>query len=174
MKTFTAPTFRFTLLWVMLVVGMTSCNQQAHQPSPDDIVLDNSRFRLVIGADATAKSLVVKGSDEEMLQEGERLPLFTVTQERPFNNEVKLEMPNTRTVYPANRIRRDGNTLIVGFQTAGYEAVIDMAEDDGFITFALRDFICDHDRDYEALAMDTPPVASMRLLQLPVKEVSIH
>ncbi len=157
---------RFALMLAFLAAGMASCNK----PSADDIVLDNSRFRLVIGADATAKSLVVKESGEEMLHAGESLPLFTVAQERPFNNEVKLEMPNSRTIYPANRIRREGNSLVVGFQTAGYEAVIDMEEGDGFITFALRDFICDHDRNYEGLAMDVPPVTSMRLLQLPVKE----
>lgn len=72
----------------------------------DDIVVENARFRLVIGADATAKSLVAKGSGEELLDMRDPTPFFSVTQERPFNNEIKLAHPNTRTTYPANSVRR--------------------------------------------------------------------
>lgn len=136
----------------------------------DDIVLDNSRFTLVIGKDATAKSLVIKSNGKEMLKKDEHIPMMAAVQERPFNNEIKLEMPNSRTVYPANRIKKVGNTLIVGFQTAPYEAVVDIEEGDGFITFQLRNFSFDRNRDYGGLTMDLPPVASFRLLQLPIKE----
>ncbi|MBQ2629885.1 MAG: hypothetical protein IJG13_09435, partial [Kiritimatiellae bacterium] len=62
-----------------------------------DIVLENSRLRLVIGADACARSLTVKSSGEELLDTSERIALFSTTQERPFNNEIKLAWPNKRT-----------------------------------------------------------------------------
>lgn len=54
-------------------------------PALSDIVLENDAFKLVVGDDARAKSLVVKATGEETLDNGEGLPLFSVTQERPFN-----------------------------------------------------------------------------------------
>ena len=84
----------------------------------DDIVVENARFRLVIGADAAAKSLVAKGSGEELLDLRDPMPFFSVTQERPFNNEIKLAHPNARTTYPANSVRREGDRLVVGFEIA--------------------------------------------------------
>ena len=56
-----------------------------------DIAYENGNFRFVLGDDARAKSLVVKGTGEEMLVAGEGLPLFALTQPRPFNNELKLD-----------------------------------------------------------------------------------
>lgn len=139
-------------------------------PEAGDVVIDNSAFTLVIGGDACAKSLKIKGSGEQMLPKRARTPLFSVTQKRPFNNEVKLENPLTRTTYEANRLRRNGDTLFVGFETAPYEAVIIMKEGRGYVTFTLDDFICDSEHVYRGLSMDFPCLESMRLLQLPVKE----
>lgn len=154
------------LLLSILSLALFSCQDA----SVDDITLENAKFRLVIASDATAKSLVIKETGEEMLEKGTHEPLFTVTQERPYNNEVKLENPNTRTIYKANRVRREGNRLIVGFETASYEASIKIQEGSGYITFTLEEFLSDRDRDYPDLKMDVPPVVEMRLLQLPVKQ----
>ncbi|MCQ2163559.1 MAG: hypothetical protein MJZ04_00110 [Bacteroidales bacterium] len=154
--------------WVAILAVLTAC--ACSRTENTDIVLESSTFRLTIGQDATARSLVLKENGQEMLSKGDAIPLFSVTQERPFNNEVKLENPNTRTTYRANRVRREGDRLIAGFETAAYEAVIRIDEADGYVTFELEDFICDHDRDYEGLRMDVPPVSEMRLLQLPVRE----
>ena len=97
------------------------------------------------------------------------MPLFSVTQERPFNNEIKLANPCKRTTYPANRIRREGDELIIGFSVAPYEAVIKIAEKERYIAFSLDRFIV-HPTDYGTLRIDTPPVAEFCLLQLPIKE----
>ena len=132
-----------------------------------DIVLENSSLRLVIGADACAKSLTVKGGGEELLDASERIALFSTTQERPFNNEIKLAWPNKRTTYQANRIRREGDELIVGFEIAPYEAVVGFSLGDGYIAFTLKRFNCVAELQYEGLRMDVPPVASFRLVQLP-------
>ena len=55
-----------------------------------DIILENSQLRLTVGPDCIAKSLIHKASGQECLAAGEDAALFSVTQERPFNNEVKL------------------------------------------------------------------------------------
>lgn len=105
-----------------------------------------------------------------MLTRRHNIPLFTVTQERPFDNEVKLANPNTKTTYRANSLRMSGDTLFVGFETAQYEALIKLEEGDGYMTFELLGFNCDNTIFYKNLLMDIPPVSSFRLLQLPVKK----
>ena len=69
------------------------------------VVLENARLKLIVGDNAVVQSLQVKPSGEECLDPTERLPLFSVTQDRPFNNEIKLTYPNTQTTYPANSVR---------------------------------------------------------------------
>ena len=132
------------------------------------ILLETEAFRLTLGADAAAESLVYKPTGEELLQNAEHLPLFSVTQERPYNNEVKLAHPNKRTTFPANRVRREGNRLIVGFSIAPYEAVIEVTEAPRYLAFRLADFIV-HPEDYGSLNMTPPPVSEFRLMQLPLK-----
>ncbi|MDD2349684.1 MAG: hypothetical protein PHS50_15655, partial [Kiritimatiellae bacterium] len=58
-----------------------------------EIVVENDDFRLVVGKDACVKSLIVKKTNEECADAGIQLPLFTVTQDRPFHNEFKLIHP---------------------------------------------------------------------------------
>ena len=110
--------------WLSAACAFAAAACAAAERRGDDIVVENARFRLVIGADATAKSLVAKGSGEELLDMRDPTPFFSVTQERPFNNEIKLAHPNTRTTYPANSVRREGGRLVVGFEIAPYEAVV--------------------------------------------------
>ena len=134
-----------------------------------DVVIENEAFRLVVGDDAKAKSLVVKATGEECLDAREGIPLFASTQERPFNNEVKLMWPNKRTTYPANRLRREGDRLVVGFEIAPYEAVVRVKPGGGYVAFELEGFNCVRELEYEGLVMDVPPVARFRVLQLPAK-----
>ena len=133
-----------------------------------DVVLENARMRLEVGDDAVVKSLRVKPGGEECVDATERLPLFSVTQDRPFNNEIKLTYPNTQTTYPANSVRRVGDELIVGFEIAPYEARVKVHEAVDYLLFELTGFIVEKE-DYGGLRMTTPPVKSFRLVQLPVK-----
>ena len=144
----------------------------ANQP---DIVVENARFRLVVGADAIAKSLVSKSTGEELLDLRDPTPFFSVTQERPFNNEIKLAHPNVRTTYPANRLRRDGDRLVVGFEIAPYEAVVTVRTTGDYAMFELTDFIVT-EKSYplcptttRPLDFTAPPVEEFRIVQLPVK-----
>ncbi|MDO4740627.1 MAG: hypothetical protein Q4A66_08180 [Eubacteriales bacterium] len=133
------------------------------------IILENELFRLEIGPDCIARSLTICATGEEMLQQGEEISLFSVTQERPFNNEVKLAYPNKRTTFQANRVRMEEDRLIIGFEIAPFEAVLRVKLAPRYIAFALERFIV-HPTDYEGLAMTPPPVAELRMLQLPVRE----
>ncbi len=132
------------------------------------IIFENANFRLSLTKDCKAASLVHLSSDQECLA-SLKIPLFAVTQPRPFNNEVKLAYPAQRTTFPANRVRREGDRLIVGFSVIPYEAVIAVKVCPDYMSFRLEDFII-KPSDYAGLSMSPPPVESFRILQLPVKE----
>ena len=104
------------------------------------IRIETERFVLSVGEDCLPRSLILKKTGEECLAGGQELPLFSVTLPRPFNNEVKLSHPNKRTTFPANRLRREANQLIVGFDIAPFEAVIEVKEAPGYAAFTLADF----------------------------------
>ena len=159
-------------LSVCLLAALAAGVVSRAESATADVVLENAAFRLTVGDDAVAKSLVIKANGEECLDNREGLPLFETVQERPFNNETKLAHPLRRMSYPANRIRREGDRLYVGFETAPYTAVVRVRVADGYIAFTLEGFVSDaaDERQYGALAMDAPPVAAFRLLQLAVRD----
>lgn len=133
-----------------------------------NIIVENKKFSLVISEECKALSLVLKSTGEECLSVGEELPLFTLTEERPYNNEIKLAHPNKRTTFRANRVRREGNRLIIGFELITFEAVVEVLEKDNYITFKLADFII-YPHSFGTLCMTPPPVFEFRILQLPIK-----
>ena len=134
----------------------------------NDIIIENAQFTLIVGSDCIVKSLVSKNTGLQCSHADEDVSLFSVTQERPFNNEVKLAHPNKRTTFQANSLMREGNRLIVGFEVIPYKAAVDITFTDNYITFTLADFIVGP-KDYDYLKMTPPPVAEMRILQLPVR-----
>ena len=133
-----------------------------------NIILENEAFALTLGEDCIAKSLICKATGEECLMQGKNISIFSVTQPRPFNNEVKLAHPNKRTTFQGNRLRREGDKLIVGFEITPFEAVVTVKITESYMVFTLSDFIV-HEKDYKGLSMTPPPVAEFRLLQLPVR-----
>lgn len=134
----------------------------------DDVVIENARLKLTIGSDARAKSLVVKSTGDEMLDLSEDIPAFSVVQDRPFNNEVKLLFANKRTEFRADRLRREGNFLYVGFELVSYEAKIAVMERPDYILFELVDFPLGP-KGANGLKMTYPPVDVMKILNLPVR-----
>ena len=133
-----------------------------------DVVIENARFKLVIGANARAKSLVVKATGEEMLDVTEDIPVFSAVQNRPFNNEVKLTFPHKRTEFRADRVRREGNDLFVGFELVSYEAQLRLTERPDYVTVELVDFPLGP-KGANGLELTYPPVDVLRLLNLPVR-----
>lgn len=131
------------------------------------VLVQNDNFCLTIGENCVAESLVYKPTGEECLKKGEEIALFSVTEDRPYNNEIKLAHPNKRMTFQANRVRREGNKLIVGFELVEWEAVVEIKETANYISFKLSDFIVAKEH-IGGLTMDFPPVAEFRLIQLPV------
>lgn len=74
---------------------------------------------------------------------------------------------NKRTTFQANRLRKEGNRLIVGFEIIPYEAVVELREASDYIAFTLADFIVDPES--YPLKMTPPPAVEFRLVQLPVR-----
>jgi len=156
----------FVLLIVTVNIIFASCTNSKTNDM-DDIVIENERVKLVIGIDGTAKSLIFKPTNEECLIEGENISIFSATQERPYNNEVKLAHPNKKTTYRADTIYRVEDNLIVGFETIPYEAVIKIRVAAEYIRFSLEDFLVE-ETDYR-VNITPPPVFEMCFLQLPVR-----
>ena len=131
-------------------------------------VFENKKFRLTVGENAMAESLIYKENGEELVKAGEEISLFAATQLRPFNNEVKLAYMNKRTTFYANKISVEGNKIIVSFEIVPYQAVVTFDVKDDYVAFTLSDFIVPYDI-YDGLCMDLPPVEEFTLLNLPVK-----
>ncbi len=131
-----------------------------------DIVLENKNFRLTLGSDSVLKSLVNKSNSEECLAPGAGLPLFSATQDRPYNNELKLAFMNRRMSFKSNTAALNGSRLTVGFEFFPFKANIDVSVKDGYIAFTLAGF--EADREAYPMPMDYPPVVSLSLLEIPV------
>ena len=137
------------------------------------VVVETKAFRLTINPDATARSLIAKATGEECLLTDEKIPVFASTQIRPFNNEIRLVQQVKRTTYPANRIRREGDLLYMGFETAPYQVAVRVTETpEGYATFRIDRLFSntEDEHQYWHWNLDVPPVDSFRLLQLPVRE----
>ena len=148
---------------MFFAAGVAACIASA------DVSLETADFRLVLGDDACAKSLVVKSSGEECLDASCRKPFLTVTQDRPFDNELKLIHPNKRVVYPATKLRREGDLLLFGFDHGMYEAAVSVKTEPRYALFTLVDFPFARKGSYTYLKMDVPRASSCRFVQLPVR-----
>lgn len=157
--------------YVLLLILITFLNISVYANINDgDVLLENEQFKLVIGNDAIAKNLILKSNGEECLAKDQKIALFSVTQERPYNNEIKLAHLNKRTTYQANKIRKEGDRLIVGFEIIPYEAVIDVKISKQYIRFSLVDFIVPPNAYPSYMKITPPPVIELTILQLPVKD----
>ena len=130
-----------------------------------DIIIENDYFKLVIDENCRAKSLFCKETGEECLKKEIKVPLFSITEERPFNNEIKLAYMNKRTVFEANRVRLEDGKLVVGFELLLFEAIVGFTVKKDYVAFELIGFNAE-EKDFPQ-PMDYPPVSEFRLLALP-------
>src|SRR5690554_5522087 len=120
----------FLLCSILLVSCLHGAEEEMNS---NNIIIENVHFKLVVGRNAVAKSLILKSTNEECLLQGENIRICSVTQERPYHNEIKLSHPNKKTTYQADTIYREGDKLIVGFELIPYKAVIQLKETDTYI-----------------------------------------
>lgn len=155
-------------LFLLLVITFASCTQITTD-SREDIIIENEQFKLVIRPDGTSKSLVFKPTGEECLVSGENIPIFSVTQARPYHNEIKLSHPNKEMTFEADSVRREGDSLIVGFELVPYEAIISIKETPEYLSFRFEDYIVEPG-DYQwYLRITPPPATELCFIKLPVK-----
>ena len=133
------------------------------------IILENKHYVLKINEGGYAESLVHKASGEECLDTTAKTPMFSLTEPRPFNNEIKLAHPNKRTTFYSNRVRYEGGMLVVGFNLIKFEAKIGVTIKDDYIAFELLGYNIAF-TDFGYLRISPPPVESFRLLALPIKD----
>ena len=75
-----------------------------------DIIFKNRACTLTISPEGIARSLIINETGEECLETGVNISMFSVTQLRPFNNEVKLSHPNKKTTWQASGVSRMGGS----------------------------------------------------------------
>lgn len=133
-----------------------------------DVVIENEQMRLVIASDGIVRSLVFKPTNTECLMQGKRVPVSTITEPRPYQNEVKLAYPNKKTTFKSNAVRKEGDRLIIGYELIPWEATVGIKIAADYIAFTLEAF--NLTEDY-GIAMTEPPISEMWFLRLPVRDL---
>ncbi len=133
----------------------------------DRVVLENAAMRLTLNPSGYAVSLVDKSSGQECLDIScAPLPLCTLTQNRPYDNENFLMYPAKPKVFPSNRITYDGRALYVEFENTADIAVIGVNISDDYIAFSLDRI--DYRMEKIGVKRRTE-IDALTFLQLPVK-----
>ena len=107
-------------------------------PARSAITLENRDLRLVIGEDGRALSLIEKASGQECLAPGTKTSAFSLLLDRPNHTDLWVAYPSKRTAYAANRVRQEGDRLVVGFEIVANTAVIRVKTTDDYIGFTLK------------------------------------
>ena len=133
-----------------------------------DVIIENRQMKLVITSDGVVRSLVFKPTNTECLIQGKLVPVSTITEPRPYQNEVKLAYPNKETTFKSNAVRKEGDNLIIGYELVPWEATVSVKITADYIAFTLEAFALT--QDY-GIAMTEPPISDMWFLRLPVRDL---
>lgn len=131
-------TFLISFLTFILFVWFSkSCSVEQADDSVPGIIIENAEMRLFLSNDGTAKSLIHKATGQECLMNGVDLPAFSITQDMPYDNEIKLTYPAKSKTFGADSLYREGENLIVSFELTDYEAIINLNITEDYIGFTL-------------------------------------
>jgi hypothetical protein len=119
--------------------GLLAINakSRAADQTGNPIVIENAEMRLIISSNGTARSLVHKPTGQECLAKSP-IPVFSLTQLRPYDNELQLSYPAKPKVFPVESVRMEGDRLLVHFALVGYDAVIRLKITESYIGFTLE------------------------------------
>ena len=145
-------------LLTLIPAIILSCSDTG-QKITSDIIIENELVKLVISPEGFARSLVYKPSKTECLIRNKTIPFSTITEERPYQNEVKLAYPTKRTTFKSNSVRKEGDKLVIGYELIPWEATVSLKITPDYIGFTLEGTRLTVD-DY-GIAMTEPPVAEM-------------
>jgi len=165
---------RYLLFFLMLTgIIISSCvdktaNVDKTKDAAEDVIIENDQMKLVISGDGLAKSLVYKPGNIECLIQGKKVPVSTITEPRPYQNEVKLAYPNKRTTFKSNRVKKEGDKLIIGYELIPWESTVSVKIAADYIAFKLEAFNL---TEPYGITMTEPPISEMWFLRLPVKNL---
>ncbi len=131
-----------------------------------DILIENQQMKLVISSRGEVLSLIEKTSGQECLQQDVRVPAFSITQYRPYDNELQLSHPAKSRTFSADSVWWDKMKLMVSFKPERNIATIDVKVTDSYIAFKLEKFDYDYDDFREKRKTE---IDEFTLFQLPVK-----
>ncbi len=134
----------------------------------NDVVIENEQVRLVIGPDAVVRSLLFKPAGEECLDSSKNVPISTIIQDRPYQNEIKLAYPCQETDFKAVSLQKDGDLLTIGYDLIPYKAMVRVNIQPTYIEFRLEDFVINKGGYGQLITV--APVWKIWFLQLPVRE----
>ncbi len=157
------------LLFLLMLTGIiiSSCGDNT-VISSDDVIIENDQMKLVITSDGIAKSLIYKPDNFECLIGGKRVPISTITEPRPYQNEVKLAYPNKKTTFKSNSVRKEGDKLIIGYELIPWEATLGIKITPDYLAFTIEEFKLTEDY---GITMTEPPISEMWFLRLPVRDL---
>ena len=132
-----------------------------------DVTIENRQMRLVIAGDGIVRSLLHTPTNTECLAAGKRIPVSTVTEPRPYQNEIKLAYLNKRTTFKATAVRQEGDKLIISYDLIPWEATVSVKVTTDYMAFSLQALSL---TEPYGITMTEPPISEMWFLQLPVRE----
>ena len=158
---------RHTFLLFVITSCFVSCKNEQNKIKTNDIIIENQDMRLVISSNGVSLSLIHKQLGEECLAKGCNLPAFTLTQYRPYDNEIQLTYPAKSKTFAADTVYWSGDDLMVGFELEKHVAVIDVKVTNQYIGFKLKriDYDCSGFREKRRTEVD-----EFTLLQLPIRD----
>ena len=127
-----------SLMLILLALNILACSRPDNKKKSTDIVIENEEMRLVFRSDGTAQSLIHKATGQECLMNDVNLPAFSITQDMPYDNEIKLTYPAKPKTFEADSLYREGDNLIAAFELTDYEAIINLNITDDYIGFTLE------------------------------------
>jgi hypothetical protein len=156
------------LLISVLVFSLYSCSAGKDPSQKNGITIENPEFRLIIGTNGRAISLLHKPTGQECLQKDSNIPVFAFTQYRPYDVENFLIYPAKSKTFYADTVYRVGDDLIVGFALEAQVATIALKITDDYIGFTLKSI--DYDKGKKLRDKRRTEIDEFTLLQLPVKD----
>ncbi len=161
---------RSLLLFIFIIFwGATEARAGLDRGKPVKIVIENAEMALTLSSDGKPLSLIHKPSGQECLEKGTNLPVFALTEHRPYDNELFLTYPAKPRTFAADTLWREGNQLKVGFHEIAYTATITLSITDNYIGFQLTGL--DYEIEKFGIKRKTE-IDEFTLLQLPVKKRS--
>lgn len=157
----------FPVLVITIALVINSCGYKNGNTNANKIIIENAEMRLLLGRDGKAISLIHKSTGQECLQPGIKVAAFSITQNRPYDNELQLKYPANPKIFCADSVYRNGDDLIVSFELINIVATIGLNITDHYIGFTLKNL------DYRIPSFGDnrkTSVDELVLLQLPVKD----